>query len=457
MWTSEQILALAPDPASAKAGQGLANPRKWVSHGGNPQALWGECQGSGADPYKTQIDLSEPAFKCSCPSRKFPCKHALGLFLMLGTAVGAKADDPPPWVAEWVASRGDKAAKKKEKLEKAAEGTDPVDLAAQAKRAADRLAKISAGIDDLSRWMEDLLRQGLASAAGDKRFKEAAARLVDAQAPGLGRMVRDLGELTSSGEGWQHRALRKLARLFLLVEGFKRLPSLPPDLQADIKSFVGIPLKEEELLRLASADPSAFVVADTWTVAGQRTEDDEGLTTRRSWLLGQRTGRYALLLEFTFGDQPLKSTVLRGTRFDAELLFYPGARPLRVIIKSRTGETTEARNFGGPPAEYPTFAAALEACSDALGKNPFLETFPMALANVRLIRSSDGLRALDADDRLLPLKARNAGDWSWQALALSGGHPMSLFGEWDGESLSLLSMVPPPPPASSEELIYGIG
>jgi len=26
--------------------------------------------------------LSEPAFKCSCPSRKFPCKHGLGLLLL---------------------------------------------------------------------------------------------------------------------------------------------------------------------------------------------------------------------------------------------------------------------------------------------------------------------------------------------------------------------------------------
>jgi hypothetical protein len=29
--TTEQVLALAPDTASVKAGQGLANPGKWVS------------------------------------------------------------------------------------------------------------------------------------------------------------------------------------------------------------------------------------------------------------------------------------------------------------------------------------------------------------------------------------------------------------------------------------------
>ena len=31
MLTSEQVLALAPDPASAKSGQGLATKRKWLT------------------------------------------------------------------------------------------------------------------------------------------------------------------------------------------------------------------------------------------------------------------------------------------------------------------------------------------------------------------------------------------------------------------------------------------
>ena len=96
-WTAERILTLAPDAASAKAGKDLAAARKWVSFGCDERACWGECQGSGSKPYQTQIDLAEPAFKCTCPSRKFPCKHALGLFL-LTVAQGTKPTQPkPPW------------------------------------------------------------------------------------------------------------------------------------------------------------------------------------------------------------------------------------------------------------------------------------------------------------------------------------------------------------------------
>ena len=73
--TRDQILQLAPDDASGKAGLQLATTSKWVARHAHALALWGDCQGSGSSPYKTMVDLANMAFKCSCPSRKFPCKH----------------------------------------------------------------------------------------------------------------------------------------------------------------------------------------------------------------------------------------------------------------------------------------------------------------------------------------------------------------------------------------------
>jgi hypothetical protein len=61
VWSSEQILALAPDAGSIKNGKALATASKWQNLGGTDRALWGECQGSGKNPYQAQIDLAEPA------------------------------------------------------------------------------------------------------------------------------------------------------------------------------------------------------------------------------------------------------------------------------------------------------------------------------------------------------------------------------------------------------------
>jgi len=44
--------------------------------------MWGESQASGSKPYQVSIVLGGPAFKCTCPSRKFPCKHGIGLMLL---------------------------------------------------------------------------------------------------------------------------------------------------------------------------------------------------------------------------------------------------------------------------------------------------------------------------------------------------------------------------------------
>ena len=70
--TSEQITQIAPDAASVKAAKGLGLS-KWVLLEQHDHTIWGHCQGSGSNPYQTAVDLSgEPAFKCSCPSHKFP-------------------------------------------------------------------------------------------------------------------------------------------------------------------------------------------------------------------------------------------------------------------------------------------------------------------------------------------------------------------------------------------------
>ena len=199
--SEDQIIKLAPDAASVKAGKGLASAAKWVLRGASDRALWGHCQGSGKNPYQTQVDLQNIAFKCSCPSHKFPCKHSLGLLFLYASQPDLfMIGEEPDWVKEWLEKRAGKAAEKKEKADK------PVDAEAQAKRQEARHKKVLNGVDDLQGWLKDLVRSGLLNVPerAQSLFAGISKRMIDAQAPGLAGMMRQLQEIHYFGEDWKY-------------------------------------------------------------------------------------------------------------------------------------------------------------------------------------------------------------------------------------------------------------
>lgn len=439
MLTTEQVLALAPDPASAKAGRGLATPRSWVTLGRSDAAAWGECQGSGKEPYRTQVDPSGAATRCSCPSRKFPCKHALGLLLLLAAQPDAlPAATPPPWVAEWLESRA-RAAQRRAPADETAPALEtapakhaPAKSAArEAKAAAAREAKVAAGLAELRQWLRDTARQGLAAAQSRPAasWESVAARMVDAQARGLARLVREAGAAANSGDGWQERLLERLARLHLLAEGHVRLDALPPEARADLLAAIDqqyLPKKEELI--------TGPTLRDTWLVIGQRVEeeDDGRLRVQRTWLWGREAERPALVLDFAVAGQPLDRSLVVGTALDAELAFYPSAAPLRALVVRQHASPAPIVD---PPADDPRTATGRFAA--ALARNPWLERFPLIVGPVALDRSGESWLVRDDAGRQLPL-ARGFGG-TWRMLAISGGRPFTVAGEWDGAVLLPLS------------------
>ena len=60
-WTAEQVLALAPDAASRKAGSKLGAAGPWSGAGSSDEGtVWGLCKGSGSKPYQTVVDMRTP-------------------------------------------------------------------------------------------------------------------------------------------------------------------------------------------------------------------------------------------------------------------------------------------------------------------------------------------------------------------------------------------------------------
>jgi hypothetical protein len=424
-WTAEMVLALAPDPASAKAGQGLMSARKWSNLGRSGPLIWGECQGSGANPYQTKVDTDGPAYSCSCPSRKFPCKHSLGLMLLWTAGPGALTEGAPPaWVASWVENREKKAEKAKEKQER---GPAPVDLAAQARREAARASKVEAGLDDLALWIADLVRQGFAAlgARSGNIWDEQARRMIDAQAPGIARRLRQIDGISHAGQGWQTALLDRLARLYLLNEGYRRRDNLPTEVVEDIRSTIGF----NPDLDAVRAGPG---VRDHWQVLGQAVAVEDRLTVLRTWLIGRDTGRPALVLDFAAGGKPLELSLPPGIVVDADLAFFAGSLPLRALVKERHATpATLDRPTGGTD-----IAGAFAAYGAALAKNPWIELYPIILEDVVLQESDGAWSARDVSGALMPLAKRF--ELGWHLLALEGGGPITLTGEFDGATLDTL-------------------
>ena len=427
MWSVDRILALAPDPSSAKSGRELANARKWSGLGRTERAIWGECQGSGAKPYQTQIDTSEPAFRCTCPSRKFPCKHALALFLLSATEPNLLAASVPPrWVEEWLAKRDEKAAGQVQTKQAREVASDPE---AAARRAGAREGKVRAGVLELESWLKDVVRQGLANLQQQSYgyFDRVAARMVDAQAPGLARQIRQLSVLVSASADWPKQACERIGRLFLLVQAYNRLDSMPPELRNDIRALIGWTEKQEELLEQEG-------VQDEWDIMSLRVDEDERLRTQRNWLLGRGTGMGALVLQFAYGNAPLDVSLVPGTRMAAELVFFPGASPSRALIRQKQGLAPMTE-----PAGFESIAAALEAYGRMLAQNPWLVRFPVFLSSVVPIHAEERWLLRDRGEKCVRMSAASE-EVNWRLLALSGGRPVSVFGEWAGDRLEPLGV-----------------
>ena len=420
--TAEQVRTLAPDATAARAGEALGSPKRWTAAGRSEVAAWGLCQGSGSTPYQVAADIAGPAYKCSCPSRKIPCKHALGLLFLVADG-GAPAADPPDWVQSWLDSRAGRAAAAATRSERAAE----IDPEARAKRVASRERKVAAGIDELDRWLRDLMRRGLDSTRSEGyRFWDAmGARLVDAQAGGLGRSVRGLGAAANSGDAWPHLLLEGAGRLHLLSEAYRRSDELPEDLRADVRSLVGWNVKEDEL------DP-ANAVEDQWLVIGQRIDDRGEIVTARTFLQGQTSARVGLHLAFGVGAAPPTLLAVPGQAFRATVTFYPSATPLRVAVQPPIVPDGEGTSI---PFSS-TLAAVVEDHGARLARNPFAGAWPVLIGDVVPVMRGDQLLVRDADGAALPIVTA---DVAPRLLAISGGHPILLVAEWDGARLRPLA------------------
>jgi hypothetical protein len=354
-----------------------------------------------------------------------PCQHALALLLRWSDGL-VPADNPPPFATAWLSAR--EARKTQPEPAKTGRQTGELaDPAAAAKRAGARTERVAGGLAELDQWLCDQIRGGIGGfeRAGYAHFDRMAARMVDAQAPGVAGMLRSIpAELANIG--WPSRVLEQLGALHLLIQAHRRLGELPADLAATVRSRIGYPISKAEVLALPG-------VVDHWFAVGMVDTAEYRLDTRRVWLYGAVSGRWAVIMSFAPPGGSLDDTVVAGHLLHARMHFYPGSGQFRALVGEQTTATVGATM---PPAE--SFADVRARFAQLVASDPWAARMP-AVIDAAPVPSPDTWRMRAASGECCTII--DLADEPWPLLARSGGEPIEVFGEWTPSGFRPLSLL----------------
>lgn len=441
-----EIEAMAPDQSALKAAAALLKPAKWSSRGMAGGLVWGECQGTGANPYRVAADTVDIGSKCTCPSRKFPCKHAIALmWLHADEPGGFPPSEPPDWVGEWMGRRrkssgaavpaaGATTAPKNLDAAVAEPAAAELDVAALEKRrvaaerrAADVRRQVVAGLDDLELWISDQLRTGLGGFLGEMpdRCRRIAARLVDAKAGSLSSRLDELPSrvLRLPPDERVDAAIVELGKLTLVSRAWRAAPD-DPELRREVVATE----TRDDLL----GDNGGLRHGALWEVlCEQIATRRDGLVSVSTWLLNTGTDgpRFAVLMDhFPASAGRRSGAFAAGSCFWAELLFYPARVPLRAVIAQRSDAEVRA------DVPWPEAGAAdpLQSYRDALLAAPWLLAAPMVLPSGRIAEDRAGRRWWLDEALALPVEG------AVPDIAL-GAHMDAAAGLWNGARLTLFA------------------
>lgn len=269
----------APNAAAGKNGRALVLKGKFqkLCVTADQSLLFGECQGSGSSPYSCSCDFirpESPTYRCSCPSRQFPCKHCLGLmyaFAQGKTFATAEAPDD-------LSQKREKLAQRAEKKQTETAQPKQVDKRALAKKIKAQLA----GLDLLETLAHDLVGLGMGNtnAKTAKQIADQAKQLGNAYLPGaqaalhgyLKLFLGEGGKFDANADSRRREtvygeALDQLTRLHALVKQGrlylnKRLedPELAPETESEIAAWLGHNWQLRELREAGRAQTGVELV-----------------------------------------------------------------------------------------------------------------------------------------------------------------------------------------------------
>ena len=395
--TEQSILLLAPNPAAAENGRKLSKKGSFSAHHktADQTLYWAECAGSGKNPYRVSADFTgpeAPVCRCSCPSRQFPCKHALGLlFEILGQKPFETADIPQD-IVDKRAKQAARAAKKESAAAAPAKTKKP-NASAQKKK----LDKQLAGLDMAEKMVSELLTAGVGTLAGssaqsyDKLAKDLGSSYLTGLQTAFSRIaltVRTVQKNPAQAQAAYSEALRVLIALHSTIK--KGRVFLQQKLEEGTYSAedtvlfeaLGGVWKLEDLQSIGAFRENAKLVQLSFDVTYDEAKKE---FCERGWWLDTATGQ----IDQTLNLRPAKALkYVKGddSRFDLlevpVLCTYPGEGNRRIRWDSAsTRPVTPDEQAALPTLAQPDLAAAVKLVKGQI-KNTLLPKYMAVLVPI---------------------------------------------------------------------------
>lgn len=268
--TEEYVNTAAPNQNAISNGWGLVKKNNFskLKISEDETVLYGECAGSGASNYMTSVDFinkENPVYRCTCPSRQFPCKHAIGLMLAYISGKKFEIAELPPEIVE----KREKAEKREERKRTETE-IKPVKVNKNA--LLKKLRVQLEGLELLEKITYSIVQSGLGTINSKSLtlLEDQARQLGNYYIPGAQSALREfivLFKRTENVENIKFEAADCLTSLYALCKKGKdylnkriKDPDMSPDTNSAIEEWLGHAWQLSELRDLGLTQQEAELV-----------------------------------------------------------------------------------------------------------------------------------------------------------------------------------------------------
>lgn len=247
--TEEYVNSAAPNQNAISTGWGLVKKNNFVklNISEDETVIYGECIGSGASNYLTSVDFlnkESPNYRCTCPSRQFPCKHAIGLMFAYISGKKFETSEFPPEIVE----KREKAERREERKKTDTE-IKPVKVNRNA-----LLKKFKVqldGLELLEKVTYSIVQSGLGTINSKSLtlLEDQARQLGNYYIPGAQSALREFIVLFKNAENIEkikYEAADCLTSLYALCKKGKDYlnkrindPDMSPDINSAIEEWLG--------------------------------------------------------------------------------------------------------------------------------------------------------------------------------------------------------------------------